>query len=64
MYDISNIFKRCLDEKITIITGRSSRTDRFYLDSSLMISRVKSKDNNYQFNESNSFNKYDEELAY
>ncbi|CAD8157010.1 unnamed protein product [Paramecium pentaurelia] len=64
MYDISNIFKRCIEEKITILTGRSSRADRSQLNSSMMMSRVKTKDNHYQFNESNSLNKYDVELSY
>ncbi|CAD8150870.1 unnamed protein product [Paramecium pentaurelia] len=64
MYDISNIFKRCIEEKITILTGRSSRADRSLINSSMMMSRVKTKDNYYQFNESNSFNKYNVELNY
>ncbi|CAD8147508.1 unnamed protein product [Paramecium octaurelia] len=63
MYDISNIFKRCIEEKITIITGRSSRADRSQINSSMMVSRVKAKDNQYSCNESNSINKYDVELA-
>ncbi|CAK62256.1 unnamed protein product (macronuclear) [Paramecium tetraurelia] len=63
MYDISNIFKRCIEEKIKIVTGRSSRADRSQLNSSMMVSRVKAKDNQYSCNESNSINKYDVELA-
>ncbi|CAD8051351.1 unnamed protein product [Paramecium primaurelia] len=64
MNDISNIFKRCIEEKITILAGRSSRADRSLINSSMMMSRVKTKDNYYQFNESNSFNKYNVELNY
>ncbi|CAD8065144.1 unnamed protein product [Paramecium sonneborni] len=64
MYDISNIFKRCIEEKITILTGRSSRADRSQLNSSMIMSRVKTKDYSFQFNESNSLNKYDLELSY
>ncbi|CAD8071953.1 unnamed protein product [Paramecium sonneborni] len=64
MYDIQNVIKRCIEERITILTGRSSRADRSQVNSSMIMSRVKTKDNTYQFNESNSLYKYDVELLY
>lgn len=45
MDNISNVIKRCIEEKITILTSRSNRGDRQSLNSSLMMSRVKGKDN-------------------
>lgn len=64
MNDFSSIFKRCIDERITILTRRSSRADRSQLNSSMMTSRVKTKDFHYSFNDSNSLNKYDIEIAF